>query len=378
MSLGKLPGIKGLVSSSQRKRRFKKDLTADMISPPMGDFRHTMHVGRGGDVFGDTSFLSNHGGTGNGGAAEPNDTPVSKTAGFFSRTLRHVRKSPTLQRDSPMDLSPPPPAISPIIKNAISLPRLDVDAPNGGLQRVLFPSSPSSPEDSTCTYGIESGFITLPRLSRNDRQLPDSSGTCRTEFRRSSVPDDGTLPLLHCDSMTSFTVDLGPSLMSEVFGVIDSPYGSHDTSLDWGKEEKESVEKEKPEREEPYSIKSHVTHLLGTPVAGSLLREDLNMHGFGSSGREWEELDRDPPERAIPDVVMDSTGRVEPGMEAGRFKMAADVLARHYGGSGLLKGTQQTVGWNQQHFSPDTTDSIGCAKRRGPCGYAEEEDEIKV
>ncbi len=32
-----------------------------MISAPLGDFRHTMHVGRGGDAFGDTSFLSSHG-----------------------------------------------------------------------------------------------------------------------------------------------------------------------------------------------------------------------------------------------------------------------------------------------------------------------------
>lgn len=29
-----------------------------MISAPLGDFRHTMHIGRGGDAFGDTSFLS--------------------------------------------------------------------------------------------------------------------------------------------------------------------------------------------------------------------------------------------------------------------------------------------------------------------------------
>uniref|UniRef100_A0A669E2Q6 CDC42 effector protein (Rho GTPase binding) 1a n=1 Tax=Oreochromis niloticus TaxID=8128 RepID=A0A669E2Q6_ORENI len=86
----KLSGLKGLVSHSHSKRRHKGDLTVDMISPPLGDFRHTMHVGRGGDVFGDTSFLSNHGGT---------------------------------------DFSPPPPAISPIIKNAISLPRLDALVP---------------------------------------------------------------------------------------------------------------------------------------------------------------------------------------------------------------------------------------------------------
>ncbi|XP_018591625.1 cdc42 effector protein 5 [Scleropages formosus] len=36
-------------------------LDPTMISAPLGDFRHTMHIGRGGDVFGDTSFLSTHG-----------------------------------------------------------------------------------------------------------------------------------------------------------------------------------------------------------------------------------------------------------------------------------------------------------------------------
>ncbi|XP_067408184.1 cdc42 effector protein 5 [Emydura macquarii macquarii] len=45
---------------SQSKKRPRID--RDMISAPLGDFRHTMHVGRGGDAFGDTSFLSNHGG----------------------------------------------------------------------------------------------------------------------------------------------------------------------------------------------------------------------------------------------------------------------------------------------------------------------------
>ncbi|XP_017570043.2 cdc42 effector protein 5 [Pygocentrus nattereri] len=36
-------------------------LDPTMISAPLGDFRHTMHIGRGGDAFGDTSFLSNCG-----------------------------------------------------------------------------------------------------------------------------------------------------------------------------------------------------------------------------------------------------------------------------------------------------------------------------
>ena len=152
MSLGKLPGIKGLGSGSQGKRRFKSELSVDMISPPLPDFRHTMHVGRGGDVFGDTSFLSNHGGKGE--SVSP-DSPTSstKTTSFFSRTLRHVRRSPVPRaRIGSRDLSPPPPPVSPIIKNAISLPQLNIDMPNG-YQRVLFPSSVSSPDASLHSYG---------------------------------------------------------------------------------------------------------------------------------------------------------------------------------------------------------------------------------
>ncbi|XP_006897429.1 PREDICTED: cdc42 effector protein 5 [Elephantulus edwardii] len=45
---------------SQPKRRPERGVLS--ISAPLGDFRHTLHVGRSGDAFGDTSFLSRHGG----------------------------------------------------------------------------------------------------------------------------------------------------------------------------------------------------------------------------------------------------------------------------------------------------------------------------
>ncbi|MEJ1273347.1 hypothetical protein NN561_004212 [Cricetulus griseus] len=40
----------------------RADLTAEMISAPLGDFRHTMHVGWVGGAFGDTSFLNSKAG----------------------------------------------------------------------------------------------------------------------------------------------------------------------------------------------------------------------------------------------------------------------------------------------------------------------------
>ncbi|XP_055993211.1 cdc42 effector protein 5 [Sorex fumeus] len=46
----------GPVQSKKRPER-----GALSISAPLGDFRHTLHVGRGGDAFGDTSFLGRQG-----------------------------------------------------------------------------------------------------------------------------------------------------------------------------------------------------------------------------------------------------------------------------------------------------------------------------
>ncbi|XP_004715698.1 cdc42 effector protein 5 [Echinops telfairi] len=54
-----MPVLKQLGPPQPKKRPERGALS---ISAPLGDFRHTLHVGRGGDAFGDTSFLSRHGG----------------------------------------------------------------------------------------------------------------------------------------------------------------------------------------------------------------------------------------------------------------------------------------------------------------------------
>ncbi|XP_067415550.1 cdc42 effector protein 1 [Emydura macquarii macquarii] len=198
MSLGKLPVI-GWVSGSHGKRRLKSELTPDMISPPLGDFRHTMHVGRGGDVFGDTSFLSNHGGT-----------ETAKANNFFARTLRHVRRTPLRNRGSggKAEASPAPPAISPIIKNAVSLPQLSEGTFEGASPagKFAFKSIPNSVSDTHYAYGLESGFCTIPRAPRSEK-TQESSFPAESELQRS-------------DSLLSFRLDLGPSLMSELLQVM--------------------------------------------------------------------------------------------------------------------------------------------------------------
>ncbi|XP_012680074.1 cdc42 effector protein 1-like [Clupea harengus] len=371
MSLGKLPGIKGLVASSQSKRRFKSDLSVDMISPPLGDFRHTMHVGRGGDVFGDTSFLSNHGGRGGGGGARSPESPSAsvKSSRFFSRTLRHVRKvPPPRMRAGSRDLSLPPPPISPIIKNAVSLPQLNMDMGNGYVQRTLFPSSLSSPGDSLYSYGLQSGFVTLPRLSRHDKQSQDSYGTLSPDFRRGSLLDNGSLT--RSDSLSSFTVDLGPSLMSEVLGMIDNPNNSLSTNHHWCKGD------EAGDLDEDHS--SVFESVTESPVRypASVGAEDSPYNSRGRScSPEWgsETLNGDDSNvsaRATPDASMWSPAREEPGIEVGQFRRAVDVLARHYGGGSQVKGRRCS--------SDETNGSSVLSHREESCTYPDDEEEIKV
>lgn len=111
MSLGSLPVIKNLVSRSRRER---VSLTTDMISPPLGDFRHTMHVGRKGEVFGDTSFLSNC-----------REKQRHNRWSYITKKLRQARWMAPEPQSPGHPTSPPPPPISPIIKNAVSLPLLN-------------------------------------------------------------------------------------------------------------------------------------------------------------------------------------------------------------------------------------------------------------
>ncbi|XP_072225653.1 cdc42 effector protein 1b [Leuresthes tenuis] len=359
MSLGKLPGIKGLVSGSQGKRRFKSDLSVDMISPPLGDFRHTMHVGRGGDVFGDTSFLSNYGGMKEPGS--PDSANSSKSTGFFTRTFRHVQRSsaPRPRRGS-RDLSSPPPDISPIIKNAISLPQLNVDSANGCLQRVLFPSSISSTDDSFCTYGVQSGFVTLPRLSRLERQFQDG------DVLKGSPPDNSSITLTRSDSLASFIVDLGPSLMTEVLSLIDNTsslqISNHCQAAD------ESEEGREEEKDEDSSLTETPVQSPGV-TSPSLSMCSGSLRCSLSNRDSWTEQEEDRGSIRTPDASTESPHREEPVMEAERFQRAADVLARHYGGGSFTNGSRKSSNNNSPTFYKS---------HKAPNAFSEEEEEIKV
>ncbi|KAF0025181.1 hypothetical protein F2P81_022062 [Scophthalmus maximus] len=352
-----------------------------------------MHVGRGGDVFGDTSFLSNHGGSANGSSRETDSitSPDNKIGAFFSRTLRQIRRgSDNRPRGGSKDLSPAPPAISPIIKNAISLPRLDVDLSNGSpTTKVLFPSSQSTPEEMKSSYGLESGFVTLPRLSRSERQQPSISlaTSCSTNIHRGSLTDPTDAILSTCsassgtsdpkpaaassdslNSLDTFTFDLGPSLMSEVFGLIDGHPEEHTHA--WEGEEAGLA----------FWLTSEGSEMDSATISyvDSLLREDCGgRKSPQAAGWEEEETALDVNgvglSVKVPDVVMGSPERVRSGMgmDGERFQSATDVIARHYSFS-LLQGQSGVEADDSEmtiHSQPNKKMSYS---------YTDDEDEIKV
>ncbi len=143
MNFGKFASLKGLVSHSSGKRRFKGDLTPDMISPPIGwAFRHTMHVGRGGDVFGDTSFLSNHGGAGNNTDGDSSSTSEKEWGILLPHAFAMSVRPPTGPTVAPrtfrLNLLP----FLRSLRMPFPCPGWTWTHPTGCPVKVLFPSPP--------------------------------------------------------------------------------------------------------------------------------------------------------------------------------------------------------------------------------------------
>ncbi|PNI32579.1 CDC42EP4 isoform 6, partial [Pan troglodytes] len=123
-----MPILKQLVSSSvHSKRRSRADLTAEMISAPLGDFRHTMHVGRAGDAFGDTSFLNSKAGEPDGESLDEQASSSSSKRSLLSRKFRGSKRSQSVTRGEreQRDMLGSLRDSALFVKNAMSLPQLN-------------------------------------------------------------------------------------------------------------------------------------------------------------------------------------------------------------------------------------------------------------
>lgn len=230
-----MPILKQLVNSSnQSKRRSRADLTAEMISAPLGDFRHTMHVGRGGDAFGDTSFLSTRSG-------EPPKEPEAKHSspgpkpGLLSRTFRGSKRSHSVNRGDKYDYNTmgPSAASSQYVKNAISLPYLNDE----GLSRgSTLPKSVSSSPMKTLTEIETKPANEAAAMATLDAEFDEHNFGELTDLPPSLPKGNG---MKHAESMMSFHIDLGPSMLGDILSVMEKKGWEDD---DLGYEEGKGVE----------------------------------------------------------------------------------------------------------------------------------------
>lgn len=211
-----MPILKQLVSNShQSKRRSRADLTAEMISAPMGDFRHTMHVGRGGDAFGDTSFLSTRSGEAPREPETKHSSPGSKPS-LLSRTFRSSKRSQSVNRsDYDYNMAAPNSGSSAFVKNAISLPYLNNDEVSTSHR---LPKSVSS-----------SPMKQLAEIETKPANGAAAMASMDAEFHERNFGEITDLPpskpkltgMKHAESMMSFHIDLGPSMLGDILSVME-------------------------------------------------------------------------------------------------------------------------------------------------------------
>uniref|UniRef100_A0A663N8V9 CDC42 effector protein 3 n=1 Tax=Athene cunicularia TaxID=194338 RepID=A0A663N8V9_ATHCN len=178
--------LKAANNKKGKKFKLRDILSPDMISPPLGDFRHTIHIGKEGqhDVFGDISFLQGNYELLPGNEGE---TRVSQSGGH-NEFLRANSTSESMFTETP----------SPVLKNAISLPAI------GGSQALMLP-------------------LLSPKLQEKSKQMKDGE-TYKDDIWEQN---GGSSPLTNeslsdlAGSLLSLQLDLGPSLLDEVLNVMD-------------------------------------------------------------------------------------------------------------------------------------------------------------
>lgn len=227
-----MPILKQLVTNSANsKRRSRADLTAEMISAPLGDFRHTMHVGRAGDAFGDTSFLNSKAGEGEQEVVE--EVSSSSKHSLLSRKFRSSKRSQSVTRGDRRDMLGSLRDSAIFVKNAVSLPQLtekEADRSGGKQLPKSLSSSPVKkvPEEKSPEEKHMNGAAAAP-----------SSGPHSPGLEERAFGDITDLPLVvpkssygmkHAESIMSFHIDLGPSMLGDVLSIMDKdPWEQEDS-----------------------------------------------------------------------------------------------------------------------------------------------------
>ncbi|NP_001091329.1 CDC42 effector protein 4 L homeolog [Xenopus laevis] len=210
-----MPILKQLVTHpTASKRRSRADLTSEMISAPLGDFRHTMHIGRAGDAFGDTSFL------GSKGDDQPESEESFSKPGLLSRTFRSSKRSLSVTRSDRRDMLGSVRDSAFFVKNAVSLPQLTEKEAEKSSSKKMPKSLSSSPVKKVPEEQHINGAS-----AQSPTTVPDAASVEREFGELTDLPDPApksSSGMKHAESIMSFHIDLGPSMLGDILSVMDN------------------------------------------------------------------------------------------------------------------------------------------------------------
>ncbi|XP_062909203.1 cdc42 effector protein 2-like [Mobula hypostoma] len=183
--------LKTVLTKKGKKPKLREVLSADMISPPLGDFHHKLHIGRRGegDTFGDLSFLQGQ------------DDLLS---------------SMSTSKD-PRDVAPPKP------------PRLHLGEPNDTTAVNSTQATSESPDNQPPTlyspsvqyHLLEASEEAPPddkQIDDKDQQRTEGEGGWECSAQR-GMDDSHSSP---SEYMFQFELDLGPSILEDVLKIMDN------------------------------------------------------------------------------------------------------------------------------------------------------------
>lgn len=257
--------LKTTTDKKGRKLKLRDVLSGDMISPPLGDVRHSAHVGSQGeaDMFGDVAFLQgkmnmlpsqnglqNKTQNGHGRSLSvENSQAFSSDQDSYSLHYQQLQTTTSLPMFMAQEQAPPKP------------PRLHLDPPPhhrhaphpqpeprlGGQPgqkislsptiRRLVPSSGSFSEGSSDSLSDTCGPLEVPRglsldsdagLSNEDLRSERSESPCSPLHPLArSAPLSAPPAVPRSDSiMAGLDLDLGPSILDDVLSIMDRYTGS--------------------------------------------------------------------------------------------------------------------------------------------------------
>lgn len=233
-----------------------------------------------------------------------------------------------------------------------------------------------------CFAGLESGFCTIPRVPRLEK-AQESTFPGEEELERS-------------DSLLSFRLDLGPSLMSELLQVMSFSETNGNEVAEDGQGPPGSCvlpHSEGTENGVPPGPNTSHGELKAKPSfwdhsgqAGSLLGLSIRANGEAHAIEQpREDPARASGQGAVPEGTLWQGHWNDCSIEAGEFERAAQVLARHYGGTSTPrsseKGEGARQGWTRAAWESPSSSSwrpqVTAARRSPEDTWDQEEEEDK-